>query len=248
MPSAVSIKNLRFGYGREEILQGVTLEVPENSFLVVIGPNGGGKSTLLKLMLGLLAPEKGAIRLLGEPVEKALPNVGYVPQDTGQIRNFPVNALDTVKMSLYRPGVRMDKKTIESAAKNALERMGVQDLAAKRLNAISSGQRQRVLIARAIAAKPRLLMLDEPISAIDPAGQTIILNALKDLLPATTIIFVSHDLSVIPGYATAVACVNRDLHYHPHGELTASLVSQAYGDLASLALVSHECACGENHG
>ncbi len=247
MSTAVSVNNLSFGYGRDPVLTDVSFDLPLNSFLVIIGPNGGGKSTLLRLLLGLLPIQSGSISIFGKPVEKALHDTGYVPQDTQQIKNFPINVLDTVKMSLYRPGLNLTKAEVSSRAYEALSVMGVKDIAGERVNAISGGQRQRVLIARAIAQKPRLLIMDEPISAVDPAGQISVLTVLESLLKDTTIVFVSHDLSVIPGHATAVACVNRTLFYHPSGEITPSVVSHAYGELASLALVSHQCGCGEHH-
>ena len=240
----VEIKDLSFGYGEDKILNNISLTIEAGSFLVLIGPNGGGKSTLLKLILGLLKPDSGTIKLFGSEISEGVRLVGYVPQDSEQIKLFPVNALDTAMMGFYRPGAeKLSKKEIRERALNALHIFGMADYADKKLGELSTGQRQRVLIARAVATKPRLLAMDEPISGVDPAGQELVLTTLKSYLKESTVIFVSHDLSVIPDNATAVACINRGLHYHPSGELTPELLSYAYGEVASLALVSHECRC-----
>ena len=237
--NAVDIKGLTFSYGNEPILKNVSLELPENSFLVVIGPNGGGKSTLIKLILGLLPLQQGSIKIFGDSLEKMRSIMGYVPQDSDQIKHFPVNVLDTAMMGLF--GHKLSKHQQQERAMESLNLLGMDSYADKRLNELSTGQRQRVLMARALAAEPKLLILDEPTSGIDPSGQEIILDVLKNKAKDTTIIFISHDLSVIPGHASAVACVNRDLHYHASGEVTNTIMSQAYGNIPSMTLVCHEC-------
>jgi zinc transport system ATP-binding protein len=236
MPSAVEISGLSFSYGGEYVLENISLSLGEKNFLVIIGPNGGGKSTLLKLILNIFSPNKGSISIFGKAPGGIF--TGYVPQNTGQLERFPINVLDTVLLGLCHPASGCaSKKERKRRAEECMEIMGVKELAEERIGEISSGQRQRVLIARGIAAKPRLLLLDEPISQIDPVGQGETLSILRSL--NTTIIFVSHDLSVIPRFATAVACVNRTMHFHPSGELTPSIFAAAYGNAASFALVSH---------
>jgi zinc transport system ATP-binding protein len=229
----------RGAYNRAEpVLENVSLQLPESAFMVIIGPNGGGKSTLIKLILGLLPIQEGNINIFGKPLSSKQSTerlVGYVPQDSEQIKQFPVNVLDTVLMGLGKA----NKHNTERAM-TCLDRLGMADYRARRMNELSTGQRQRVLLARALAPASKLLVLDEPTSGIDPAGQQIILDVLKSLKD-TTIIFISHDLSVIPGYATSVACVNKELHYHPSGEITATLMGQAYGNVPSLSLVCHDC-------
>jgi zinc transport system ATP-binding protein len=243
--NSLSVSGLSFGYGREEILSNISLELPERSFLVVIGPNGGGKSTFLKLILGLLRAESASIKIFDKPVEKMLHLVGYVPQDDDRIKNFPINVLDTVIMGFYNS--KRNKKEIRRLSEEAIDTFGMSQYKNHRLNELSTGQRQRIFLARAVAPAPKLLALDEPISGIDPAGQQIVLQTLHERLPDSTIIFISHDLSVIPGNATCVACVNRTLYYHPKGELTESLISQAYGDVGAMKLVSHNCNCDVPH-
>jgi zinc transport system ATP-binding protein len=129
----------------------------------------------------------------------------------------------------------------------AIELFGMKGYENCRLSELSTGQRQRVFLARALAPKPKLLILDEPISGVDPAGQALVLKILQSQLRETTIVFVSHDLSVIPGNATGVACVNRILYYHPKGELTQTLAAHAYGELGALSLVAHNCNCEVPH-
>jgi zinc transport system ATP-binding protein len=243
--SSLLIKGLSFSYGKDEILTDINLDLPEKSFLVMIGPNGGGKSTLLKVILGLLPIDKGSVEILGGSVRQPSGSIiGYVSQDSDRIKNFPINVLDTVKMGFYNN--KMDKKEIKRLSFEAIELFGLDKYYNYRLSELSFGQRQRVFLARATVAKPKLLILDEPISAIDPKGQKDVLRAIHEKLPDSTVIFVSHDLSVIPGNATAVACVNRTLHYHPKGELTETLLTQAYGDFSAVKLISHYCShCDE---
>ncbi|MDR2105027.1 MAG: ATP-binding cassette domain-containing protein [Deferribacteraceae bacterium] len=235
MPLAVNVKGVSFSYSSDAVLKDVDLTLEEGNFLVIIGPNGGGKSTLLKLILGLIPPDDGDITVFGKPPGKSF--IGYVPQNPGQLEFFPINVLDTALLGLCRPAVKIADKRRLARAEECLDIMGIRGLARERVADISSGQRQRLLIARGIAAEPRLLLLDEPISQIDPVGQEETLSILRGL--NTTIIFVSHDLSVIPRFATAVACVNKTLHFHPSGELTPTLFAAAYGNTASFALVSH---------
>lgn len=247
MKTAVSAKNVSFAYNDETVLRNVSLDISENTFLVLIGPNGGGKSTLLKLILGLLPLQSGEINIFGKPIASAHENIGYVPQDTEKIKNFPVNVLDTAMMGLYPHIKRMTKKEITLAATGALDLFGMAEYKNVRLNELSTGQRQRVILARAVAGKPALLALDEPLSGVDPAGQKLVLEKLKEQLTQTTIIFISHDLSVIPGNATAVGCINRTLTYHPAGEITEQLLTNAYGSISAITLVSHSCKCEMPH-
>jgi zinc transport system ATP-binding protein len=236
MPSAVEIKNVSFSYGRDDVLKDVSLNLEERNFLVIIGPNGGGKSTLLKLILGLIPADRGEIGVFGNPAGGGF--IGYVPQSSGQLEHFPINVFDAVLLGLCHPASGLISfKEKKRRAEECLYLLNIREFAGERVVDLSSGQRQWVLIARGIAAKPRLLLLDEPISQIDPLGQEDTLNILRDL--GSTVVFVSHDLSVIPRFATAVACVNRTLHFHPSGELTQSIFAAAYGSAASFALVSH---------
>ncbi len=214
--SLVSLHNLAFAYDTQPVLEHVSLEVNEHDFLAIIGPNGGGKSTLLKLMLGLLKPTQGSITLLGTTPSAARHDVGYVPQNTNVNTDFPVKVLDVVLMgngAEHHPlfGYGIEEK---ACAMEALQQVGMEDFAARRIGDLSGGQRQRVMIARALCRRPKLLILDEPTASIDATGQKEIYDLLKRLNDAITVIVVSHDLSVILGYANKAAYVNRTLTFH----------------------------------
>ena len=214
--SLVSIRDLSFAYDIQPVLEHVSLEVAEHDFLAIIGPNGGGKSTLLKLMLGLLKPTRGSITLLGTTPSSARHDVGYVPQNTNVNTDFPVKVLDVVLMgngAKHHPllGYGAEEK---ACAMEALHQVGMEGFAARRIGDLSGGQRQRVMIARALCRRPKLLILDEPTASIDATGQKEIYDLLKRLGDAITVIVVSHDLSVILGYANKAAYVNRTLTFH----------------------------------
>lgn len=230
-PCAVEVEGLHFAYNGQPVLENVTFSVPAGEFLALLGPNGGGKTTLLKLLVGLLKPSRGAIRLLGEPVERALPRVGYVPQDTNVNKDFPVTVTEAVLMGRLGPGRWLGPPGVSdrAAAARALERMGLDDLAARRLGELSQGQRQRVLIARALASSPELLLLDEPTASVDPSAQGDLFDLLRDVNDEATIIVVSHDLSAVSSYVRAVACVNVRVHYHASGTITEETFRATWG-------------------
>ncbi|MDR2884976.1 MAG: ATP-binding cassette domain-containing protein, partial [Deferribacteraceae bacterium] len=146
MANSIEIDNLSFGYGDEEILKNVSITLPDRSFLVVIGPNGGGKSTFLKVLLGLLTPNKGGIKIFGKAIKETLPLVGYVPQDCDKIKSFPINVIDTVMMGFHNADI--GKKEIMKRSIEAIELFGMKGYESYRLNELSTGQRQRVFLAR----------------------------------------------------------------------------------------------------
>jgi ABC-type Mn2+/Zn2+ transport system ATPase subunit len=227
-------------------LEDVTLRIMPAEFLAVIGPNGSGKTTLIKTILGLVEPAAGTVRLFGRaPGELGREwwgKVGYVPQLAHIDPHFPIRVFDAVLMGRYgqvglirRPGSQ-DKK----AARRALERVGLADLAQRQIGRLSGGQRQRVLIARALATEPELLILDEPTTGVD-VGTT---EGLFDLLDAfhgdgMTVVVVSHDVGVVAQHVNQVACVNRRLvaHGRPAEVLRPDVLECMYGRQA--ALVGH---------
>jgi zinc transport system ATP-binding protein len=215
--SLVSIRDLSFAYEADHpVLEHVSLEVERGDFLAIIGPNGGGKSTLLRLMLGLLKPDSGTIRLFGTSVEKGRDRIGYVPQNTNVNTDFPIRVLDVVLIGngAKNPPLLGYGSEEKACAMEALRQVGMAPYAHKRIGDLSGGQRQRVMIARALCRRPELLLLDEPTASIDATGQKEIYDLLKRLNADITVIVVSHDLSVILGYANKAAHVNRTLTYH----------------------------------
>lgn len=240
-PWAVEVRDVSFAYNGNTVLEDVTFSVPRGEFLALLGPNGGGKTTLLKLLVGLLRPATGTIRLLGsEGIGAVLSRVGYVPQDTNVNKDFPATVEDVVLMGRLGPLRWLGRSNSEDrvAAWEALERMGLKDLARRRLGELSQGQRQRVLVARALATSPELLLLDEPTASVDPSAQNAFYELLRELNRRTTIIVVSHDLSAVSSYVRAVACVNGRLHYHPSGEITEETFQATWGR-CPVELIAH---------
>jgi len=216
MTPIVELKDISFAYESQPVLSDVNLTVYEGDFLAIIGPNGGGKSTLLKLILGLLPPQNGTVRIFGLPPKKGRTHIGYVPQNTNVNTNFPIRVLDVVLLGNSAPshpifGYSREEK---ACALNALHQVGMEGFEMKRIGNLSGGQRQRVMIARALCRRPKLLILDEPTASIDANGQKEIYDLLKKLNQTITVIVVSHDLNVILGYADKAAYVHRTLTYH----------------------------------
>jgi len=212
-------KELYFKYFKEEVLNDINFYVKSGDFFAITGPNGGGKSTLIKLLLGILQPVSGEITIansLGENQE-----IGYVPQNTNINLDFPISVLDVVLMgngAKHKGAKRLfstkyNKFEIE-CAKNSLKKVNMQDFINNKISNLSGGQRQRVMIARAICSHPTLLILDEPTSNIDVQGQKEIYALLKELNKTLTIVVVTHDLSVISNYANRVLYVNRKGYMH----------------------------------
>lgn len=241
----IQIQNVWFAYNGKTVLQDISLDIQPGDFIAMIGPNGGGKTTLLKLMLGLLRPGRGSIRVLGGPAEKASHHIGYVPQDVYINRSFPVTAIDVVLMGKLRPDQRWAKRFAQDRreALHALERIEIAECADIKLDALSGGQRQRVFIARALVAQPKILLLDEPTASIDARGQAEFYRLLTTLNKDMTILVVSHDLVAISTHVKSVACVNRRLHYHTQAEITGEMLEEMYpcidAEVCPVELVAH---------
>jgi len=237
----IEMENVRFAYnGSGPVLDGVSLAVRPREFLAVLGPNGGGKSTLLRVILGILEPQAGTVLLLGRPPLESVRRVGYVPQDANTNRGFPVFVEDVVLMGRFeggrgswRPSAR-DRAAVEGA----MERMGIGQLRRSRIGELSQGQRQRVAIARALAVEPAVMLLDEPTASVDLQTQAALYDILRELNRDITIVMVSHDLTALTSYATSVACVNRTLFHHDRAELTGDMVQAAYGS-CPVELIAH---------
>jgi zinc transport system ATP-binding protein len=226
----VEIKNVWFGYNGQTVLQDVSLDIRQGDFIAMIGPNGGGKTTLLKLMLGLLKPASGSIRILGSAAQNASHHIGYVSQDVHINRSFPITAVDIVLMGKLEPAKRWARSSARDRreALEVLERMEVAAYASSKIGELSGGQRQRVFIARALVTQPKVLLLDEPTASIDPKGQAEFYRLLKELNKDITILVVSHDLVAISTYVKSVACVNKRLHHHHQAEITGEMLEEMY--------------------
>jgi len=241
----IEIKDMAFAYNGDVVFQNVNLDIRHRDFVAMIGPNGGGKTTLLKLMLGLLQPDIGTIRVMGKSAKHASSGIGYVPQDVHINRRFPITAMDVVLMGKINPRRRRPRQSPADhrEALIVLDRLDMADHAGKKIGELSGGQRQRVFIARALATEPELLLLDEPTASIDTKGQAEFFNLLKELNKDITILVVSHDLLVVSRYVKSVACINRGLHYHNQAEITGDMLETMYPctmeEVCPVELVAH---------
>ncbi|MBU2490903.1 MAG: ABC transporter ATP-binding protein [Proteobacteria bacterium] len=227
----IEISGVNFSFNGRAVLEDVNISIRKREFLAVIGPNGGGKTTLIKIIAGLLTPRTGTVRVFGLSPAKAAPRIGYMPQDLGMGDDFPVTVEQVALMGrMSRRGFlrsrydREDKKAVAEA----LELTGMKDLAREKVGRLSGGQRQRLFIARALAGEPEMLLLDEPTSNVDPEGQTRMYSLLRDLNETMTIVVVSHDLMVLSSYVNSVACVSTSVHHHDAAEVTQEMLEGAY--------------------
>ncbi len=236
----IILDGVSFRYNELTVLEDICLTIRDRDFLGIVGPNGSGKSTLLKLILGLLTPQQGTIEVFGSSPAEARLKIGYVPQFATFDRNFPISVLNTVlqgrlgKTRMLFGYTRQDRK----AARQSLAEVEILDLEHRPLTALSGGQLQRVLIARALACNPEVLILDEPTAHIDPRVEEGVFELLKRLNERLTVIVVSHDVGFVTRYITRVACLNRRLVCHPTAELTGKMIEELYG--GPLKVVQHD--------
>jgi len=212
---AVEIVRAGFHYGAKAVLEEVNLTLPRGGAACLIGPNGGGKTTLLKLILGLLHPSSGQIRVFGGAPQDAWTRVGYVPQDFAYDARFPIRVRDVVAMGCLGSAGWGRARQIRERVRAALEAVHLPGIAQDWFSRLSGGQRQRVLIARALATEPELLILDEPTSNLDAAAEQEVLAVLERLRGKISLMVVSHDATVASQFLRDVYCVNRHVHRHP---------------------------------
>jgi len=243
----IGIRNMSFSYGGAPVLEGVNLQVAAGEFLGIVGPNAGGKSILLKLILGLLEPQSGELVVLGKRPREATRRLGYVPQHPGFPGDFPITVEQVVLLGCLgrrsRPG-RLGAlipdvigKADRQATRRALEEVEAADLADRRIGSLSGGQLQRVLLARALVSEPTVMILDEPTANIDLRLESDIFDLLKQLNARMTILLVSHDVGFICGYVTRVACVNRTLACHRTDAIDGQVIRDLYG--GQVRMVAH---------
>ncbi len=231
MTKAVEVVDLNVGIEREIILQHVTFDIEEGDFATIIGPNGAGKTTLLRAILGLIPVKSGQIRIFGRHISGARELCGYVPQRFDFDRTFPLTVGEFLSFSLR---YRNEKGRI----RKVLEMVDMEEHVGKMVGALSGGQLQRVLIARAMINYPRILFMDEPVGGIDIAGRNafyqMLLSMKKDM--GITIVMVSHEVDVVYKFSNRVVCISRTLHCHghPHEKLTPQLIRSLYGDAVTL--------------
>lgn len=245
--TCIEVRDVSFGYAGNPILQDITFDVREGEYLGIIGPNGGGKTTLFKVILGLLVPQKGEVRIYGEPLESFRKKhvIGYVPQRSLSDYYFPATVEEvvrsgrTARLGLLKRFAREDAGAIERV-------MEVTDVAALRkrlIGQLSGGERQRVFIARALASDPKILILDEPDVGVDVSAQEKFYSFLENLNTGSglTILLISHDIDVVAHQARSILCLNRRLVCHgpPKDFITEDYMQKLYGKKVRFILHGH---------
>jgi len=233
----VTVKNLSISFNGIPAIEDINLSIMKNDFLAVIGPNGGGKTTLIKAILGLLKPDKGEITVFGKSPDEGRKFIGYVPQKTVFDPNFPISVYEVVLMGRYKKIFRNYSPKDKEAVLKALETVKMLEYKDRQIGKLSGGQMQRVLIARAMAREPELLLLDEPVSSIDPGMQESFYELLLELKKKMAVVLVTHDISAVSAYIEDVACINRTLFYHGSRESGLDKLEEVYH--CPIELIAH---------
>lgn len=235
MEPLIKISDLSVGYNKISVLNNVNLKIHENDFLGVIGPNGGGKTTLLKAILGLLKPFGGKIEfrkdLLNE--KKA---IGYLPQVKHIDRKFPITVFDVVRSGLIMQNQLRSQHSAKEKVEKLVVEMGIYSIRNKAIGELSGGQMQRVFLCRALVCDPKILILDEPDTFVDNKFEGELYEKLRYLNEEIAIVLVSHDVGTISSYVKTIACVNGDLHYHASNRITQE---QLEGYNCPIQVISH---------
>lgn len=240
----IEFKDVSFSYEAIPVLRNASFTIMRNDSVSIVGPNGGGKTTILKLLLGILKPDTGEITILGKSPRKSRALIGYMPQYLQFDRMFPVSVLEVVLMSRLKKGFfSFYSKNDKQVARNALKEMDIEDLGNRPFSDLSGGQQQRVLIARALACEPELLLLDEPTANVDHAVESQFQNILQTLIKKITVVTVSHDLGFVSKIVNRILCVNQYVKIHPASEVTGELMSEMYG--GNIKIVRHDHVCSE---
>ncbi len=230
--AAIEISNLNFSFENLAILENITMIIEQGDFAGLVGPNGGGKTTLLKLILGLYKPQSGTISIFGESLKKQRKKIGYVPQYANFNSDFPISVQDTVLqgrlgVSSFFGGYGQSDKII---AQKVMQETEILNLAQRSIQTLSGGQMQRVLVARALAAEPEIMLLDEPTANIDQRAEKDIFDIFKAINERMTILIISHDIAFVSDYINKVFCLNKTLVCHDASPVTSDTIHTLYGD------------------
>lgn len=250
MNKLINIDNIVAGYDNKIVLHDVSLDIWENDFLGIIGPNGGGKTTLLKIILGLLKPKSGSVRYFDGEKEVSSLKIGYLPQMNKIDKKFPISVREVVLSGLMAEKPRFRDFTAEQKqrAEEVIAQMGLQELAKRAIGDLSGGQLQRVLLGRSMVSRPKVLILDEPNSYVDKRFESHFYNLLEEISKESSIILVSHDIGTVLSMVKNIACVNETLHYHSGADISAEWLENKYacpielvchGDLPHRVLKNH---------
>lgn len=230
----IEFKNISVYFGKVCALKDINVKVKEKEFLAVIGPNGGGKTTLLKVLLGLVKPTTGKVIIKGDKT------IGYIPQFTTFNKDFPISVQDVVLMGRMNKSLRIFHKYSKEDMEKTnilMEQLGIYEFKDRQIGNLSGGQIQKVLIARALASEPDILVLDEPTASLDADAKTEIYELLKEINKKVTIIIVSHDLIAMSTYVDSIACLNKALYYHGDHKVDNNTIKKVYG--CPVELIAH---------
>lgn len=246
----LEVDSVKAGYNGKVVIRDVDLEIYEDDFIGVVGPNGGGKTTLLRVILGTLKPMKGKVKYYSVQEKGNIKRIGYLPQLNMIDRKFPISAMEVVlsgmmsKNGFLKKYSRRDKEL----ASQMMDKMGIANLKDKTIGELSGGQMQRVFLCRAIISSPKLLILDEPNTFVDNKFEGELYEHLRELNKTMAIILVSHDIGTITTYVKTIACVNREFHYHRSNVITQKQLSAyncpiqliTHGDMPHTVLKKHD--------
>ena len=246
MDPLIQIQNLSVGYDKVPVIENVNIDIYEQDFLGVIGPNGGGKTTLLKAILGLIKPISGTINFRNDMNNRQKP-IGYLPQVKHIDQKFPITVFDVVLSGSIMDRVTKSKKALKEKAEQLLSEMGIVQIKNKAIGELSGGQMQRVFLCRALLSNPKILILDEPDTFVDNRFEGELYERLRILNEEIAIILVSHDVGTISSYVKTIACVNKNVHYHDSNKITQEQLNAyncpiqiiTHGDIPHTVLKHH---------
>ncbi|RNC64905.1 metal ABC transporter ATP-binding protein [Proteiniphilum sp. X52] len=260
MNKLIDITNLTVGYdNKPNVLKDINLSIYQDDFLGIIGPNGGGKTTLLRTILGLIKPQLGSVTFYDKGEKTASINIGYLPQINRIDKKFPISVSEVI-LSGLTPGKNIFKRYSSAdrqKVKEVAQRLGIEELLPRAIGDLSGGQLQRVLLGRAIVDNPKLIILDEPSTYVDKLFETNFYKLLGDINKEIAIVLVSHDVGTIISLVKNIACVNQGLHYHPGTDISQEWLLNAYescpieilghGSLPHRVLLEHDHQDGGSH-
>lgn len=251
MEKLIEIEHINAAYGSKVVLKDISLSIEKNDFLGIIGPNGGGKTTLLKVILGLLKPASGTIRFFNKEEEVSSLRIGYLPQMNNIDKKFPISVREVItsglasQKRLFRPFTAQQHERVN----HVIQQMGLEELPNRPIGELSGGQLQRVLLGRAIVSRPQLLILDEPNSYVDKRFESHFYQLLTEINKESAVILVSHDIGTVLTMVKNIACVNETLHYHSGSDISQEWLNEKYacpfelighGNIPHRVLKTHE--------